>query len=177
MFSVLFTEPAGETANPTAYNDSFSTVKYGGRVHTQIRRFISVRCRREFCFACPVFTYGGKATLKRGVYPNEHAIAYSDGSAPTLLRGESGLKSKPICIVNLEGLPPLNQASRIYFGIHHPIQYNVKVKDLGDVHPQSIRYLRGYFNEEERRQGGTMQDIAVTNDQGDEDEDDDDDEI
>jgi hypothetical protein len=40
---------------------------------------------------------------------------------------------------------PLTQDSRIYFGIHHPIQYNVKVKDLGYVHPDDTARFLGYW--------------------------------
>jgi hypothetical protein len=60
VFSVLFTEAAGTTV--TGYNNAFSVlqpptndaltmVKYKELAHTQIRRFIVVRSRREFCFA------------------------------------------------------------------------------------------------------------------------------
>lgn len=45
-----------------------------------------------------------------------------------------------------EGVDPLSTASRIFFGIHHPIQHNVKVKDIGQVHPDHIRNLLGYWN-------------------------------
>jgi hypothetical protein len=47
-----------------------------------------------------------------------------------------------------DGEKPLAQASRIYFGIHHPIQYNVKVKDLGYVHPDQIATFLGYWRME-----------------------------
>jgi hypothetical protein len=39
-------------------------------------------------------------------------------------------------------------ASRIYFAIHHPIQYNVKVKNLGYVHPDYLPTFLGYWNQE-----------------------------
>jgi len=46
------------------------------------------------------------------------------------------------------GERPLAIASRIYFGIHHPIQYNVKVKDLGIVHQDWMPTFLGYWNME-----------------------------
>jgi len=101
---------------------------------------------REFCYACPIFTYSGRATLKPGVRPDEHAIAYSYGRQPELLEGEGPLRSSSFCIRGADGTPPLQKASRIYFGIHHPIQYNVKVKNLGDVLPSQIPTLRGYWS-------------------------------
>jgi len=56
---VLFSEATGGDAvnvlqkvnNATDYNDSVSIVKYGEMVHTQVRRFIVVKHKREFCFA------------------------------------------------------------------------------------------------------------------------------
>ena len=93
----------------------------------------------------PIFTYGGRATLKPGVRPDEHAIAYSSVNEPEYLPGEASMSKQPICIVDTPGTPPLHKASRIYFGIHHPIQYNVKVKDLGHVHPSDLVRMRGYW--------------------------------
>ena len=107
----------------------------------------------------PIFTYGDRGTTKSGVVASEHAIAYSHGYAPTLLVGESGIMKAPICVVMTENERPLSTSSRIYFGIHHPIQYNVKVKDLGNVHPSHIPNLKGYWAMEN---GETNQDAEVT---------------
>ncbi|KAF2714310.1 hypothetical protein K504DRAFT_456543 [Pleomassaria siparia CBS 279.74] len=160
VFSILFTENAGSTV--ISYNKSISTVLHGEPVFTQVRRFIVVRDKNEFCFACPIFTYGKQGTLKSGVRANEHAVAYSYGQSVEFLPGESekGLIKDPICIVGLPNVRPLDKASRIYFGIHHPIQYNVKVKDLGDVHRDHLLNLRRYWLLMQR--DGTEQDIADT---------------
>ncbi|KAF2868226.1 hypothetical protein BDV95DRAFT_501386 [Massariosphaeria phaeospora] len=155
---ILFTEAAGTTA--TGYNPCISVVSYGQSVHTQIRRFIVVRAKREFCFACPIFTYNNQGTLKPGVRAKEHAIAYTVGREPTLLPGEATLEKSPIPIVNVAGEPAFHIASRIYFGIHHPIQYNVKVKELGDVPPDWVPTLRQYWTSENDQ--ATGQDIDVT---------------
>jgi hypothetical protein len=56
---VLFSEAAGANAvnamkninNVTDYNSSISVVKYRELVHTQVRRFIVVKRKKEFCFA------------------------------------------------------------------------------------------------------------------------------
>lgn len=77
---------------------------------------------------------------------SEHAIAYSWGQQPELLPGESGIVMDPICIVMNEGERPLSVASRIYFGIHHPIQYNVKVKDIGYVSGDHMGRLLGNWS-------------------------------
>jgi hypothetical protein len=158
VFSVLFSEGAGAA---TRYNDSISVVKYGEFVSSQIRRFIVVRRKKGFAYSVyefhsrflhvllilcsPIFTYGGQGTKKPGVSPSEHAIAYSYGHQPQLLDGETELEKKPICVVMNSGEPALSPASRIYLGIQHPILYNVKVKDQGDVHPDFLGKLLGYW--------------------------------
>lgn len=47
-------------------------------------------------------------------------------------------------VVQDQASPPLVATSRLNFGIHHPIQYNVKVKDLGSVASAHIPLLRAY---------------------------------
>ena len=54
-------------------------------------------------------------------------------------------------------------ASRIYFAVHHPILYNVKVKKLGYVHPDYLPTFLGYWHQENT---DSKQDIDVTGDQG-----------
>jgi hypothetical protein len=58
------------------------------------------------------------------------------------------LQKTPIAVIMNTNERPLSIASRIYFGIHHPIQYNVKVKDLGYVHPESMATFSGYWKME-----------------------------
>ncbi|KAF2026443.1 hypothetical protein EK21DRAFT_74114, partial [Setomelanomma holmii] len=115
-----------------------SRVKYHELVHTQVRRFVVMRRKREHCYACPIFTYMEKGTLKNGVNPEEHAIVYRYGSQPRLLDGETGMTKHPICVVMNEN-ETLSPASRLNFGVQHPIQYNVKVKDLGYSTPMILK--------------------------------------
>lgn len=96
----------------------------------------------------PIFGYSGQGTKKYGVLREKHAIAYSWNGYPQLLQGEQALSKSPICIVMSPGESQLHQASRIYFGIHHPIQFNVKVKDLGYVHADYMTAFLGYWNME-----------------------------
>ncbi|KAF2868229.1 hypothetical protein BDV95DRAFT_500966 [Massariosphaeria phaeospora] len=116
--------------------------------YSQIRRFVVVRSMVQFCYACPVFTYSGRATLKQGVRPREHAVIYTAGSQISLLPGETGITKDSIAVDSAPSVPPLNKCSRLYFGIHHPIQYNVKVKDLGMVSDNDIPKMIGYWREE-----------------------------
>jgi len=162
VLAMIMNETAGESKPlqyPTDYNSAWSgtrninpnitPVKYrDDLVHTQTRRFVVVRQKKELCFACPIFTYSERATLKPGVKPEEHGIAYSWDQEPVLIPGESGITKASIGVVMADGEPPLDTASRIYFGIHHPIQYNVKVKEIGHVHEDHIHSLIENWNEE-----------------------------
>ncbi|KAF1832454.1 hypothetical protein BDW02DRAFT_502913, partial [Decorospora gaudefroyi] len=152
LFAILFTELAGEdvlNAKQDADCDSaISRVPLGGFAYTQLRRFIVVKRRREYCYAVPVFTYNNRGTLRPGAVRDEHAIAYTHGQIPQLLQGEQQLSKSPISVVMNEGECHLSTASRIYFGIHHPIQYNVKVKDLGYVHPDWMSVFLDHWRAE-----------------------------
>jgi hypothetical protein len=110
-------------------------------------------------FDSPIFSYGNRGTAKRGVVPSEHAIAYSLGMQPQLVDGEVPLAKASIPIVMNDDATPLVPASRIYFAIHHPIQYNVKVKSLGYVHPDYLPTFLGYWNQENT---DSQQDPEVT---------------
>jgi len=160
---VLFTEASGD---PTGSNsNNVIRVRYNEAVYSQIRRFVVVSRRRGFCYAwyctlrsisiaptdtkSPIFTYGGKATTKPGVAPQAHAIIYTRGNKPKTLDDECALlKNRCIAVDPSPGSPPLTQASRLYFGIHHPIQHNVKVKDLGRVVLEDLAKLIGYWRKE-----------------------------
>ncbi|KAL0258289.1 hypothetical protein SLS55_007463 [Diplodia seriata] len=134
--------------DPNRHADNISTVLFGQRVFSNIRRFIVVKEGRGFAYACPVSTYGGRATTKRGLDPQQHAIVYITGSVPQYVAGEQRLQKAPIPIIPAEGSVTLNGASRVNFAIHHPIQHNVKVKDLGIVHPDYIPTLISYAKNE-----------------------------
>lgn len=102
----------------------------------------------KMTYTRPIFSYQGQGTSKRGVIPQEHAIAYSYGTTPQPLPSEEPLTKAPICIMTNEGERSLSQASRICFGIHHHIKYNVKVKDLGYEHFNEVPRFLGYWTME-----------------------------
>ncbi|KAF2846161.1 hypothetical protein T440DRAFT_558455 [Plenodomus tracheiphilus IPT5] len=169
IFSVVLNETAGSNAvAANATNDynstnSLKSVRWDGNVvWTNIRRFVVVRQRREFCFACPIFTYGGRATTKQGVQPAEHSIAYSWGQQPQHLSGEAIMKKAAIPVVMMPGEKPLHVASRINFGVHHPIHYDIQVKEIGYVPADSITNLIGNWKEEDIPDVLNKQSTAIT---------------
>lgn len=81
----------------------------------------------------PIYTYGDRATTKPGVFASEHAVVYSLPGKPTLIKGEDNQLKRPIPVKMASGVQALTQTSRIYLGIVHPIQYNIRVKEIGQV--------------------------------------------
>jgi hypothetical protein len=57
------------------------------------------------------------------------------------------------------GIPNFPPATRIYYGLHHPIQYNVKVKEIGYVPPAQIPFLISNWREEDEQD--SKQDLSV----------------
>jgi hypothetical protein len=92
--------------------------------------------------------------------PEEHGIAYSSGQEPMFVPGEKGINKPSIAVAMAQDEPNLHIASRIYYGIHHPIQYNVKVKDIGQVIPHHVPSLIGNWKAEDA--GETKQAAEVT---------------
>ncbi|KAJ4374887.1 hypothetical protein N0V83_001965 [Neocucurbitaria cava] len=94
-----------------------------------------------------------QATLRRGVRPEEHGIVYTYGRSPELIEGETGITKYSIAVVMAAGEQAFHTTSRIYYGIHHPIQYNVKVRDKGTVLDEHIPALIGNWKEEDDGEG------------------------
>ncbi|KAI7477497.1 hypothetical protein KC351_g8798 [Hortaea werneckii] len=176
VFQILWTEPAGATGTQiTAFeaNDrngnsqddrsALSTVRFGERVYSKIRRFVVVRGSDKYCSALPIMTYGGQGVAKPGVNKSEHAIIYTGHMAPQPTSHErptQGQKAmRPLAIrVDADNHEQLHVMSRIHFGKVYTVEHNVKVKPFGKVHPHFLRALEVQFR-------------SVFSGQGDDDED------
>ena len=96
-------------------------------------------------------TYSGRGTLKSGINPAEHAIVYLSGtdSESCYLPGEreAGMTRDPIEVVPVDSSVRIRPESRIRFGKTYPIEKNVKVKDIGIVHPSHRYKLVAYWQD------------------------------
>ncbi|KAI9809996.1 MAG: hypothetical protein M1827_006763 [Pycnora praestabilis] len=135
VFLMLYIENAGENMNPGASPSNYSTVEYGEKAHVQIRR--------------PITTYGRQATTKRGVVQDQHSIIYTGSRAPEKLAGETSLRKDPLQMTPVRADEKLDSLSRINFAYTAPIQYNWKVKKVGDIAPSSMPKLISYWKMEE----------------------------
>lgn len=106
----------------------------------------------------PIFTYGGRGTTKPGVDTAEHAIIYSHGQSPQLLPGEQEMSIPPIPVVMNPGERPFDITSRLWFGISFPVQYNIKVKDLGYIPLDRMPTLLGSLYLENHPGANTLTD-------------------
>lgn len=63
---------------------------------------------------------------------------------------ESGMTKEPIEVIPSTPEEKMHPASRIRFGKIFPVECNVKVKDIGMVHPDHIPKLIKYWKDEDR---------------------------
>ncbi|KAF2030977.1 hypothetical protein EK21DRAFT_88500 [Setomelanomma holmii] len=156
---------------PIDYNSSWSgaknvnlninAVKYQDNlVHTQTRRFVVVRAKKEFCYACPIFTYGGQATTKRGVRVAEHGIAFSVGQDPELVSGKTGITKPSLGVKDGSRRAPSRESVANLFW--NPSSYPVQCQGEGIGHVLSEPTLIGNWMEEEDRDIATKQSPAFT---------------
>lgn len=99
----------------------------------------------------PITTYSGRATTKSGCNPSEHTVVYFAGTAPQYVKHEkgNGMTKEPIQIEPTDPNDKMDPASRLRFGKTFPVEWNVKVKDIGKVNSHHLSKLVRYWKEEE----------------------------
>jgi hypothetical protein len=104
-------------------------------------------------------TYGGQATKKKGVKPQDHAIVYmvhevkggkgkggEKVERPKEIENEQKLNKMPIRIKPLSPRDQLDRLSRLNYAKIYTVEYNVKVCFIGSVHEDSQKYFRRDYN-------------------------------
>jgi hypothetical protein len=84
-------------------------------------------------------TYGGQATLKPGVKPEDHTIIYTS-DRPKLKPGEY-LTNKALRMVPDNPRERLDPASRMNYAKLYTVEHNVKVYFIGQIHLKYERQL------------------------------------
>ncbi|KAH8634485.1 hypothetical protein IG631_09885 [Alternaria alternata] len=101
-------------------------------------------------------TYSGRGALKDGCNPQEHSIVYFSGTDPAYCylprEYEKGMTKDPIEVEPVDRFATIRRESRIRFGKTYPIEMNVKVKDIGRVHPYHLTKLVQYWTDEDQAQ-------------------------
>ncbi|KAH6259016.1 hypothetical protein HBI42_096730 [Parastagonospora nodorum] len=157
VFAMLWSETAGATANLArngTENTAITVGLFNQQVFSQIRRFVIMEVNREkhFVYACAIFTYNGQGTLKRGCTASEHAPVYMTGSQATTYQGEleRGMTKEPIEVTPDDETETMLPASRLRFGKHYSIEWNVKVREIGIVAPRYRSRLMMHYRDEQR---------------------------
>jgi len=100
-----------------------------------------------------ISTFSGRGTLKYGCIPSEYAVVYFTGTHPSgcYFEGERerGLTKEPIEVIPATTNPPLimRPESRIRFSKQFAVEMNVKVKDIGSVHPEHLSKFLAYYGQ------------------------------
>lgn len=121
----------------------------GNDVYLQIRRFVVVAVQYGYVHACSISNYRDQGTLAPGCDPREYTIVYLSGTRPCFLEGEfeRGMTKDPIEIMPTEPGLTLPPSCRLRFGKTYPVEWNVKVKDIGKVAPEHLTKLVEYWRQ------------------------------
>lgn len=147
VFALLWHEGAGESNN-----DRFSEIAFRGRFNepiiSHIRRMVVVAPGQGNCWAIPINTYRGYGVAKHGfkqVDIDGHAVIHASTAEPYTSPREPIMRKEPLKVNMVQG-ERLDPMSRINFTTVHTVQHNVKVKNIGIVHPDSKVHLTNYWN-------------------------------
>ncbi|MCJ1377605.1 hypothetical protein MMC17_000700 [Xylographa soralifera] len=94
-----------------------------------------------------ISTYGGQATLKKGLDQRKHTMVYSSHVPPAKLPQEKKLNKDPIRVNIVNEEEKLDVLSRINLAKTYPVEHNVKVKTVGTVKPEELKKLKAYWKE------------------------------
>ncbi|KAH6668953.1 hypothetical protein B0J14DRAFT_657961 [Halenospora varia] len=141
VFSTLWTDPSSGKTNR---NQTFiSTVMYGEKVHTKIRRFVVVRQRDKCCTCLPVTSYEGRGHKKTGIDLEEHGQIYSLKKP----REVKGISKRPLKVILSKTGDNLEDTSLINYGRMYTVESNVKVLDVGVLDEDSQKRLQRYYRD------------------------------
>lgn len=148
----LLVEPARESSTASAGSASGRSVSYyGDPIYTKVRRMVVVRENPESCVCLLITSYSNRGVAKPGVKKSDHAIVYSGRRPPDPLleeaptRGEAGLLPGSIRVTMDDLSDKLTETSRLNFARPYTVDHNVRVRNLGVVHPRSIEALKSHF--------------------------------
>ena len=145
-------EPGPEVERVNTLRDNNPIGRYGERVFSHIRRMVVVRRRYGYCWCIAINTYNGKGGGNKRRSTEEdrsHTIVYDCTKKPHHVAGEKEFNKEPIAVIMT---PPetLHVASRLNYAKVHTVEHNVKVMDVGMVHPSSMPYFKTYWENEVR---------------------------
>ena len=131
---------SGATSEKTP-NGAISSGIHDAQFWSGIKRFVVIRTSDHYCNAIPITSNSGRGTNKKTISLGECAAIYSGDAPPNNRKGKTGLLQKPIRTVVDDPDDRLWDTSILCFGKVCTIEYNVKVRSLGNVHIDSMPAL------------------------------------
>ncbi|KAL8677585.1 MAG: hypothetical protein Q9186_005994 [Xanthomendoza sp. 1 TL-2023] len=145
VFIKLHTEDAGNKSDQSSFG--FSTIPYGQRAYSQLRRFVVVKAkpREHYCLCVPITTYSGQGATKKSIDQSAHAIIYTGKSPPDKLPEEQRMNKDPLRVIPDRRDEKLDSRSRINLGKIYTVEWNTKVKEIGHLERNSLVKMIAYW--------------------------------
>ncbi|KAL8935830.1 MAG: hypothetical protein Q9211_004492 [Gyalolechia sp. 1 TL-2023] len=93
----------------------------------------------------PILTYRGQGAAKKGVDQNAHTIIYTGSGPPDKQASEHGMKKSPLRVIPVRADEKLDSMSRVNLGKTYTVEWNTKVKEIGDVEHNSLVRMKAYW--------------------------------
>jgi len=142
---MLWAEPRG--ASSLSNLDKFTSEWSGEQAFCEVRRFCIIRRKPTYCLCLPISTYSGHATTKPGLVVQDHAVIAPVGGSVQLHPKERQLMKSPLFVIVEDEAVSIDPMSRINFAKVYTVEYNVKIRRIGRICPDSMKDLEDYFLE------------------------------
>jgi hypothetical protein len=141
VFMTLWHDELG--SNASEQGSIVSTVIYGEKIYSKVRRFIVVRPGgdRRSATCLPIYSYGDNSQGKSSIKRDGHGFIYSR-KKPKIV---SGMCSKALRVIIAQNSQHLTDPSLVHYGKVHTVESNWKVKDIGVLDDDSIKTLLHYW--------------------------------
>jgi len=142
VFSTLWVEPMGGASSSRENSGTEFVFGDKGNVHYTIRRFVVVRQHDRFCTCLPVtlYTSGNKKTASK---LSDQGLIYTQ-SPPSNVEG---IFRPAIRVTIGKGAGTLRDPSVINYARVSTVEMNLKVKDIGELDPNSVPLLQKNFHD------------------------------
>lgn len=95
----------------------------------------------------PITTYSNRGAGKKGVDQRAHAIIYTGSHPPEKLATERDMNKSAICVIPARADEKLDPKSRVNMGKIYTVEWNTKVKEIGQVEKHSLVRLLNYWKQ------------------------------
>ncbi|KAF1972101.1 hypothetical protein BU23DRAFT_166032 [Bimuria novae-zelandiae CBS 107.79] len=147
VFRVNWAEPRGEIGlneDTSAPGETLGATA----LHVKARMFVVIRPKAHHSICMPIYTYSQQGTSKTGVRPEDHAPLVREHTEVVFHPDEQSSKlKKPIFLILEDTTLKWSPLSRINLTETQSVHYNLKVRTVGRVSPDSLADLDALFRE------------------------------